>query len=383
MQYSFLNKSLDGLKEVKAYVMEKRMSDKFFEYNKNIKEINIKISILQIIAGMLNKCISSLSDWLIIGYGTWLIINEKFTIGSYVAFNGYIGKFFGAASNLLNFSLIYQNFIVSFDRINNFLNLKNETLQFGLENFETNGDINFKNVSFKYSNKEEYILFDLCLKFKKNTISAVVGFNGCGKSTLLYLLERFYLIEKGEITVNDVNINEINLEHLRNSIGVVQQRPILIEDTLRENLVNGRDVSQSIIDLVCEEVGLKDFVNSLEKGYDSKIDNISGGELLKIAIARVLIKNPSILLLDEITSDLDGKSEQKIISLLNRLSENKTIILISHRLTSIINIPNIYVLNKGNVIGQGSHEQLIESCSLYKTLVSSQGKIRGDAYDVC
>jgi len=99
----------------------------------------------------------------------------------------------------------------------------------------------------------------------------------------------------------------------------VQQRPVLVEDTLRENLVYGRDIPQSIIDSVCEEVGLKDFVNSLEKGYDSKIDNISGGELLKITIARVLIRNSSILLIDEITSDLDGKSEQKIISFLNRL----------------------------------------------------------------
>lgn len=159
----------------------------------------------------------------------------------------------------------------------------------------------------------------------------------------------------------------------KNNIGMVQQHPMMLSGTLRENLVYGNEnVDDQTLDRVCEEVGLIEFVNSLSERYATQLNEISGGQQQRIAIARVLIKNPTILLLDEVTSDLDGKSETEIMDLLKKLARDKTIILISHRVNAIVGIPNIYVMDEGRIIGQGNHKELSKNCFLYSKLVNSR-----------
>ena len=215
------------------------------------------------------------------------------------------------------------------------------------------------------------MLDDFCATFKRKEISVIVGTNGIGKSTVLLLIEQFYKPQDGKILIGKYDLEKIDLECLRKNIGMVKQHPMILAGTLRENLEYGNEnVDEVILNKVCEQVGLIDFVNKLPYGYDTRLGEISGGQQQRIAIARVLVKNPSILLLDEITSDLDGKSENEIINLLKKLAQNKTVILISHRVNAIVDISNIYVMDQGKIIEHGNHEELLKKSLLYSLLVN-------------
>lgn len=371
--YTFLNRTLNGIKEIKAYVLETKMLNKFNNYTEEIKHNNIKITICEIISGVFNMLISSIAEWVIIGYGTWKIINKTLTIGAYVAFNGYLGTMFGAVKELLNINVTFRTIEISFKRVEDFFGLEDEKICGLATNIDFNNNITFSNVTFAYDESSEEILHNFSAVFKKHTLSVVIGTNGVGKSTMFSLIEQFHYPQKGNIFIGNHNINNIDIEYLRKNIGLIQQHPMILEGTLRENLVYGvEDVQDGTLDAVCSKVGLTDFVNNLREGYNTKMSEISGGQQQRIAIARVLVKNPPILLLDEITSDLDGKSENDIISLLKKLSEEKTIVLVSHRINAIINIPNIYVMEQGNIICNGSHTELLEKCPLYSMLINSK-----------
>lgn len=372
--YSFLNSTLNGIKEIKAYVLEKKMLSKYKIYTENIKSNNMKITVYEIIAGSFNVLISSLAEWIIIGYGTWKIINSTLTIGAYVAFNGYLGTMFSSVKELLNINVTFRSIEISFKRIEDFFNLKDEKKCEMETNIDFNNNITFSNVTFAYDESSEKVLNNFSTVFKKQSLSVVVGTNGVGKSTMFSLIEQFHHPQKGNIFIGDYNINNIDIEYLRKNIGLIQQHPMILEGTLRENLIYGiENIQDTTLDAVCSKVGLTEFVENLSEGYNTKISEISGGQQQRIAIARVLIKNPPILLLDEITSDLDGKSENVVISMLKKLSEEKTIILVSHRINAIVNIPNIYVMEQGNIICKGNHTELLKKCPQYSILINSKG----------
>lgn len=370
--YTFMNRSLNGIKEIKSYVIEKRMASKFEGYTEQIQKNKMKITKLEIFSGMINAIVSSLADWAIIGYGTWKIITGTFSIGAYVAFNGYSGFLFNSIKELLQLNVAFRTIEVSLERVGNFLALPDEKNERNecLDSFQ-NKDIIFKNVTYSYSKNTSNVLQNFSAVFKCNNISVLIGANGIGKSTVFSLIEQFYQPTSGEIYIGDTCLKDIKLDYLRRQIGMVQQHPMMLSGTLRENLEYGnKNVNDSILDSVCEEVGLKDFIDSLPDRYDTILGEISGGQQQRIAIARVLIKNPSILLLDEITSDLDGKNEIEIINLLKKLAKTKTIILISHRVNAIVDIPNIYVMDQGKIINEGKHDDLVKNCFLYSMLVN-------------
>ena len=370
--YTFMNRSLNGIKEIKSYVMEKKMSNKFKGYAEEIQENKMKISKLEIFSGMINAIVSSLADWIIIGYGTWKIIAGTFSIGSYVAFNGYSGFLFNSIKELLQLNVAFRTIEVSLERVGNFLALPDERngRNENLDSFQ-NSDIIFKNVTYSYSKNAPNVLQNFSAVFKCNSISVLIGANGIGKSTVFSLIEQFYKPISGEIYIGDTCLKDVKLDYLRSQIGMVQQHPLMLSGTIRENLEYGnKNVSNSILDSVCEEVGLKDFIDSFPNRYDTILGEISGGQQQRIAIARVLLKNPSILLLDEITSDLDGRNEIEIINLLKKLAKTKTIVLISHRINAIVDIPNIYVMDQGKIIAEGKHDDLVKNCFLYSMLVN-------------
>ncbi len=370
--YTFMNRSLNGIKEIKSYVMEKKMANKFKGYAEEIQENKMKISKLEIFSGMINAIVSSLADWIIIGYGTWKIIAGTFSIGSYVAFNGYSGFLFNSIKELLQLNVAFRTIEVSLERVGNFLALPDERngRNENLDSFQ-NSDIIFKNVTYSYSKNAPNVLQNFSAVFKCNSISVLIGANGIGKSTVFSLIEQFYKPISGEIYIGDTCLKDVKLDYLRSQIGMVQQHPLMLSGTIRENLEYGnKNVSNSILDSVCEEVGLKDFIDSFPNRYDTILGEISGGQQQRIAIARVLLKNPSILLLDEITSDLDGRNEIEIINLLKKLAKTKTIVLISHRINAIVDIPNIYVMDQGKIIAEGKHDDLVKNCFLYSMLVN-------------
>jgi len=240
----------------------------------------------------------------------------------------------------------------------------------------TNGNIEFKNVDFSYT-KGVPVLNNLSLKFEANKTTAIVGKSGSGKSTILSLLNKLYPINSGEICIDGTNIDDLSEECLRDNIGVVTQSPYIFNRTIRENLlfINKNATEEELISAL-KRAHIYDFVQTLEKGIDSKVGEngvmLSGGQKQRLAIARILLKNSPIIVLDEATSALDNESQQLIVNAIDDLKKDHTIIIVAHRLSTILDSDCIMVLDKGQVIDQGTHKELYKRCKPYKELYKNE-----------
>ncbi|MFR5267291.1 ABC transporter ATP-binding protein, partial [Clostridium sp.] len=238
------------------------------------------------------------------------------------------------------------------------------------------GSIEFKNIDFRYGNRK-LILNGINIKANKNEKIALVGESGSGKTTLSKLLMNFYKVEKGEILINGLNINDINLEILRDRIAYISQETFLFNATIMENLRFGNEhVSYENIIEGCKKAQIHDFINSLPLRYDTLIEengsNFSGGQKQRLSIARAIIKNPDILIMDEATSNLDSITEKAISETMEEFMKDKTSIIIAHRLSTIKNCHKIYVLEKGKVVEEGNHKDLLKSKGYYFNLWKDQ-----------
>ncbi|CAB4007770.1 multidrug resistance 1 isoform X3 [Paramuricea clavata] len=242
------------------------------------------------------------------------------------------------------------------------------------------GNIQFRKIEFRYPARQSVkVLRRLNLGVKSGETLALVGSSGCGKSTSVALIERFYNPEAGSITLDDNEINALNLKWLRRQIGIVSQEPVLFDLTIRENIAYGdntRDVSMEEIIQAAKDANIHDFISSLTDGYETRVGDkgtlISGGQKQRIAIARALVRNPKILLLDEATSALDTESEKVVQDALDKAREGRTTLVIAHRLSTIQNANCIVVLRKGKVIEQGTHQELINKRGAYYVLQKAQ-----------
>ena len=237
------------------------------------------------------------------------------------------------------------------------------------------GDIEFRNVSFKYEKTEKEILTSLSLKIPQGSNVALVGPSGGGKTTLCNLIPRFYEVESGEILLDGRNIRDITLHSLRSNIGVVAQDVYLFSGTIRDNLVYGKsDATDEEMIEAAKKAGAHDFISAMPNGYDTYIGErgvkLSGGQKQRISIARVFLKDPPVLLLDEATSALDNESEKLVQESLERLSQGRTTLTIAHRLTTIRNADEIIVLTENGVEEQGSHSELMEKGGIYSHMYS-------------
>lgn len=239
-----------------------------------------------------------------------------------------------------------------------------------------NGDIEFKNVTMEYK-KGIPIIKNINLKFGGNSRSALVGLSGGGKSTILNLIPRFFNIQKGEITIDNQNISDVKVSSLRRHIALVSQDIILFDDTIKNNLLYGNILAteEQIIE-ASKKANCHEFILNFKDGYDTRVGEngvkLSGGQKQRVSIARAILKNSSIILLDEATSALDTESEKKVQEALNNLTANKTTITIAHRLSTVKNSDVIYVINNGEVIESGSHNELLENRGAYKDLCDQQ-----------
>ena len=231
--------------------------------------------------------------------------------------------------------------------------------------------INFKNVSFTYDNDEQSkVLKEINLEFAGGKITSLVGHSGSGKSTILNLIPRFYDISSGDITIDNQSIYKTKINSLRNNISLVSQETTLFDDTIKNNIKYANiDASDEEIFQAAKLSHCEEFINLLPKKYDTLIGEngvrLSGGEKQRISIARAMMKKSSIILLDEATSSLDSETESKIQNALSILTKNKTTIVIAHRLSTILNSNNIYVIDSGNMVASGTHEELLKSSELF------------------
>lgn len=373
--YSFIQEVFSSIREIKSLTIENKLFDEYKILLNKIQYNNIKVSFLSMYASLVYLLVSNISEWIIIGYGCWLIIHNKFSIGSYVSFNSYLKIFLTSLKEISSINITIQKVSVSFTRIYEILGTEIEeyTLNYKDSSNLINGELTLNNVAFSYAESNKKVLNNISCNIKANSISAFVGTSGCGKSTLFDLIVNFYKCNDGDIYIDQKNIKDINLTSLRKNIAYVQQEPFIFNATIKDNLLLGNlTAGMEEIVYACKAAGIHSFIEDLPNKYDTLLNErggkLSGGQKQRLAVARAILKKSKIILLDESTSALDGKCERELVGNLINLSKNHTIIIIAHRLTTVIDIPNIYVFDKGRLDNVGNHEFLINNCNVYKHL---------------
>lgn len=360
--------SKSRFKFFKRYIkQEKRLVSKCIKLDMIISS-NISIS----------RILSSLMTISIYSYGGLKIINGKMSIGELIAFQQYTGMLIGPCINIIRSNTRIQQSLVSINRIFGILdepiviNQDNKGIRIK-DDFE--GDIIFDEVDFSYN--EDRTLNNMNIRFEKGKMTAIVGSSGCGKSTIVNLLFRLWDIDNGKIIIDDIDIKDYNLKSLRQRISIVTQDLLLFDDSILNNLTLGnKNISKEYAEEICEKVGICEFINNLPNGFETIVGEkgvkLSGGQKQRIAIARTLIAKSSIIIFDEATSALDNVSQKIILENIRELLKNKTVIVIAHRLSTIMDADKIYVLNKGQVVESGSHEELLIKKGVYYNLSNEQ-----------
>ena len=292
----------------------------------------------------------------------------------------YVYKYMWLIENINSLMQVYQKVSVSIGRINEILqNKMYDDEKFGTKNLkQIQGKIEFKNVNFSYANDEQ-ILDNFNITFMPNKKQALVGKSGQGKTTIFNLITRIFDTTNGEIFIDDTNIKDLTEESLRNNISVIRQEPFIFNRTILENfkLVNN-DISLEEVRKYTKMAYLDDYIMSLPNKYDTILGeggiNLSGGQKQRLAIARTLAKNSKIILFDEATSALDNKSQMFIKQAIDSLVKDHTIIIVAHRLSTIIDADIIYVVDKGKIVASGTHQELLKTSKIYKELYESEEK---------
>ena len=375
---SLANESIRGIREIKTLgikdhliINAKRNIEDLFKLSK--KEINLQTR-FGIIVDFLKTTLE---------VGTFivcivLLYYKQITLTFFIAMTYYIYRYMWFIECLNDFTQTYQKISVSLDRVNEILeNKKYNDVVFGKTNLENiKGKIEFKNVTFAYPN-EESVLKDFNLAIEPNKKIAIVGASGQGKSTLFNLITRLFDASKGEITIDGVNILDISEECLRKNISIIRQDPFIFNRTIMENfkIVDENIKLKDVKDCI-KEAYLDEYIESLPKKYDTVLGeggvNLSGGQKQRLAIARTLAKKSKIILFDEATSALDNNSQEFIKKSIDNLVKNHTVVIVAHRLSTIIDADIIYVIDDGKVIASGTHKILLKSCDYYKNLYKTE-----------
>ena len=289
----------------------------------------------------------------------------------------YFGRVSGLIYSVGSLLEYTKDFNLSSERISAIIDDK----EFSKEKFgnkhlaKVNGDFEFKNVTFKYDKK--YVLKDLSFNVNANETVAFVGKSGAGKTTIFNLLCKMYDVNSGTITIDGVNINELDKDSIRGNITIISQNPYIFNMSIRDNLkLVKSDLTEKAMKEACKIACLEDFINNLPNGYDTVIGeggiNLSGGQKQRLAIARALVQKTEIILFDEATSALDNETQRKIQEAINNMKNEYTILIIAHRLSTIINADRILYLDNGKIVAEGTHKELLKNCEEYKKLYESE-----------
>lgn len=366
--------SLLGIRVVKSFANEQTETDKFNARSTEFAQVQ-KDSYRYM--AMLN-CVVRMFDGLMyvvmILLGGYFLMTGKITAADMTAYLLYIGMLIAAIKRIVEFTEQFEKGMTGIERFAEVMEVPSETGYNAPDTMDNvKGDINFENVTFSYEEEKGDVLANLNLSIKQGENIAIVGPSGGGKTTMCSLISRFYELKEGRITIDDKDINDINLHSLRQAIGVVQQDVYLFSGTVMENILYGaptatRDDAME----AAKKAGAHDFIMSLPQGYDTYIGErgvmLSGGQKQRISISRVFIKNPPIIVLDEATSALDNESEQYIKHSLAELTKGRTTFTIAHRLSTIRNATRIIVLTDKGIEEQGTHEELLSKDGIYKKL---------------
>ncbi|WP_286138301.1 ABC transporter ATP-binding protein [Bacillus sp. AFS055030] len=370
--------NISGYLLMKLFTKEQREFKNFDDINVQATNLKIKESMAGRWFMMILSTFTSIGPMLIYLYGGYLYIHDQITIGAIISFVALLGRLYGPVGQLTNLYVNITSSIALFERIFEYFDMKLtiKDRDDATEMNVTHLDIEFSDVSFSYQ-KDKTALRNISFIAPSGTMTALVGPSGAGKTTITNLIPRLYDLTSGSIKIGGRDIREFTLESLRSHIGLVTQDSYLFNGTIKENLLYASpDASDEEIMNACKAAYIHDFIMGLPKGYETIVGNrgikLSGGEKQRISIARVLLKNPEIIILDEATSSLDTLSEFYIQSAIQGLLKNKTSIVIAHRLSTIMAADHIIVLKDGQIVEEGKNEELLMKNGLYKELYNKQ-----------
>ncbi len=423
---AMMNETLNigGTLLVKLFGRSELEVQRFASRAAQVRDIGIRRAVVGASFFVIIGLISAVGTALVYGIGGYLVIQDVFTIGTIVAFGAYLTSLYSSLSGLANAPVEFATSVVSFERVFEVIDLPPDIVEKpnALVLRDVRGELVFDNVSFRYSLDDKHLLSDvrrfgsmdsvttvlsddarregraggvsadetaprsqareqallnISFRAEPGQLLALVGPSGAGKTTLTYLIPRLYDPTKGRILIEGYDLRDVNLRSLSDQIGMVTQETHLFHDTIRTNLLYAKlDASQAELEAAARAANIHDFITELPDGYDTIVGErgyrLSGGEKQRIALARVILKNPRILVLDEATSHLDSESEGLIQEALRRVMAGRTSIVIAHRLSTILAADQILVMDRGRIVERGTHEELLAQRGLYTTLYETQ-----------
>lgn len=375
---SFVQEHITGMSIVQIFNSEKIEFDKFHNINTKHRDENIKSIMYYSIYYPVAEVIAALGTGLVVWFGAKQMLNAEVTYGTVTAFIMFINIFFRPIRMIADRMNTLQMGIVSTDRILKLLDSDDYTANDGSKKANLKGEVEFKNVWFAY-NDENWVLKDISFNVNHGETVAFVGATGAGKSSIINLLSRFYDINKGHILIDNQDVKQYELRSLREQIGVVLQDVFLFSDTIENNITLGdSSISRGKIVEAAKLVGVHDFIMQLPNDYDYNVQErgatLSVGQRQLISFVRAMVHDPKIIILDEATSSVDTETEELIQNAIDKLMRGRTSIVIAHRLSTIQKANKIIVLDKGQIMEEGSHEELLKHDGFYANLYNMQYK---------
>ena len=376
---SYLSEIIKGTRMIKIYQQEN------FEFDRSTKKIdertNIQIKIGKIIirATPIMECLTGIMIATFIYYSGIMIASGEMQINNFFSFLTAMMLAYQPIRSLATINMLFNQGAVGADRVFNILDAKPNIIEISsTPNLNVKrGDIKFEKISFSYPNTEEQAIKNINISIVGGTTTALVGHSGAGKSTIINLLPRFYDPMDGTVYIDEQNISSVTLSSLRKNLSMVSQDIILFDDTVRANIAYANmEASEEKIKEACNFAAATEFIEKLPQTFETIIGEngvkLSGGQKQRISIARAVLKNSPIILLDEATSSLDAESEEKVQNAVMKLTHNKTTLVIAHRLSTIIRADKIIVVNQGQIVDIGTHNELLKKSMIYKNLYSKQ-----------
>jgi ATP-binding cassette subfamily B protein len=375
---SFSQEIFSGIRVVKAYALEKQYQEEIIDLAKESKTKSMSLARVQSLFGPLMIALIGVSNLVVIYFGGLMYIQGDIkSIGTIAEFILYVNMLTWPVASIGWVSSLVQEAEASQKRINEFLKVSPQIKNKAKENTRIEGEIEFRNVSYTYEDTEITALKNISFKVKKGETLAILGQTGSGKSSILSLITRLYDIKEGEIKIDGKAIDQVNLYDLRNSIGIVPQDAFLFSDTIKNNIKFGKEnaTDEEVMEAAKKAVVHNNIMN-FNLQYETMLGErgitLSGGQKQRVSIARAIIKDPEILLFDDCLSAVDTETEEQILNNLLQISKDKTTIIVSHRVSSAKNADKIIILDDGQIIQEGSHNQLINQPGYYADLYQKQ-----------
>lgn len=376
---SMLVETIAGMETVKALATEPIKAREWADSTSRAVTMQLSVGKISHLVKGLSKYLGQLMSMMIIFVGAQMVFSGDVSIGALIAFNMLAQRVSGPLIQLVGLVNEFEQASISIEMLGEVMNKKPEQASLGGLTPTIKGNLEFDGVTFRYGTDGPPALDNISFKVEAGQVVGIVGRSGSGKSSLLRVLQGFYRPASGMVRIDGTDMREIDLAHLRMNTGVVLQESFLFKGTVRDNIAMTRpDAAFADIMQAAKMAGADEFIQRLSQGYDTQLEegasNLSGGQKQRLAIARSLLRQPRFLIMDEATSALDPESEAIVQANLDHISDGRTVIIVSHRLSTLVNVDKILVIDEGKIIDQGRHDELLERCSIYHHLWAQQNR---------